>query len=130
MGHHRVIAQEIKMTRKPGFIYMYSANLGQEVAFSKLTGKVYCQDGVEYSREELQILGETGELLLAVHLVKNIFKGSEVIRYENRNETNDKRERIEGIENNGSGNASSSGFQIQTPTKSVNGCGHGDYGLY
>jgi hypothetical protein len=68
--------------RKPGFIYLYSGILKQEIAFSKKNGTVYCEDGVKYSLAELAALyGNGGTLPLPVHIVKTVFKDSEVIEY-------------------------------------------------
>jgi hypothetical protein len=61
--------------RKPGFVYVYSEILEQEIAWSKNTGIVYCQDGVKYSPAELKILHKGGaELPLAVHILKKFLK--------------------------------------------------------
>jgi len=35
--------------RKPGFIYMKSEILKQEIAMSEKTGRVYCEDKVQYA---------------------------------------------------------------------------------
>jgi hypothetical protein len=68
--------------RKPGFIYIYSDTLKEEIAFSKKTGSLWCEDGVKYSPEEIVILAESGVVIpLQVHLLKKIFKGSEIVRY-------------------------------------------------
>jgi hypothetical protein len=56
--------------RIPGFVYIYSANLKQEIALSEKTGVVYCQDKTRYTTNEVQILDHgCGEITLAVHLV-------------------------------------------------------------
>lgn len=65
------------MNHKPGFTYIYSGALQQEIAVSVKTGRVYCQDGVQYSFEEIQEIKKTcGELPLQVHLVKKHFGGT------------------------------------------------------
>jgi hypothetical protein len=74
---------------KPGFLYIYSDVLKQEVARSKKTGKVFCEDKiygtekhVEYSQREIQIMADAGVRIdLATHIVKKVF-GGEVIRIE------------------------------------------------
>jgi hypothetical protein len=77
---------------KPGFIYIYSDLLKQEIAMSKKTGVVYCEDSgpdgkhVQYSPKELEILKAEGSALsLAVHLVKKIIGGEIVERSGNNN---------------------------------------------
>lgn len=71
--------KEIK--QKPGFVYIDSKELNQVVAYSKKTGKAYCQDGTEYSAEECDILRKNGGINLAVHIVKGLFKGELVEKY-------------------------------------------------
>jgi hypothetical protein len=74
---------------KTGFLYIYSDVLKQEVAWSKKTGKVFCEDKVygtekhvEYSQQEIQIFQEAGmQVDIATHTVKKVF-GGEVIRIE------------------------------------------------
>jgi hypothetical protein len=39
---------------KPGFVYIYSELLKQEVAMNKKTGKVYCEDKTVYGPEEMR----------------------------------------------------------------------------
>jgi hypothetical protein len=61
---------------KPGWEYMYSDTLKQEVAVNIKTGKVYCEDGTIYSPEEIEIMKEAKqEIIPEVHLVKRIFGG-------------------------------------------------------
>ena len=56
---------------KPGFIYIKSEILKQEVALSEKTGWVYCEDGVKYSPQEIDILAEAGAVInLETHKVK------------------------------------------------------------
>jgi hypothetical protein len=75
--------------RKPGFAYFHSEMLEEDLALSNKTGTLYCQGGVKYTAAELEILNEAaGKLPLSVHLIKKVFKESEVIEYaENRTNT-------------------------------------------
>lgn len=69
---------------KPGFVYIKSDLLKQEIAFSKNTGWVYCEDGVRYNPDELTIFKKVGgELDIAMHMVKKII-GGEVIKIERK----------------------------------------------
>jgi len=71
---------------KPGFIYIRSDLLDQEVAFSIKTGWLFCEDGVRYSPAELEILGRNGGVLeMVVHRVKRVL-GGEVVELGKRNE--------------------------------------------
>ena len=64
---------------KSGFIYIKSDLLKQEVAISEKTGWLFCEDGVKYSPEELQIFGKSGiPITMAVHNVKKNI-GGEVV---------------------------------------------------
>lgn len=61
---------------KPGFTYIFSRTLQQEIAISDKTGRVYCSDGVQYSPEEVKEIQKTyGELPLQVHIIKKHFGG-------------------------------------------------------
>jgi hypothetical protein len=74
---------------QPGFIYIKSNELNQEVAFSLESGWVYCEDKgpdgklVNYSPEELKILNAdgTGKISMAVHMIKKIFRGR-IVQYD------------------------------------------------
>jgi hypothetical protein len=67
---------------KPGFTYIKSEILQQEVAFSEKTGWLYCEDGVKYSPNELLIIAEAGMVLdVLTHMVKKII-GGEVVKVE------------------------------------------------
>ncbi|GHT90507.1 hypothetical protein FACS1894137_19830 [Spirochaetia bacterium] len=62
---------------RPGWEYMNSAILGQEIAIHLETGRVYCADGVQYQPEEIAIMEKSGaEITLGVHLVKSLFEGT------------------------------------------------------
>lgn len=63
---------------KDGFQYFYSPQIGQKIAVSEKTGKVYCQDKTVYSLDEVKILDKAGGITKGVHLVKKIFLGSVV----------------------------------------------------
>jgi hypothetical protein len=61
---------------KPGWEYIYTDVLKQEIAVSKKTGKVYCEDGVIYSPEEIKIMDSVKQPIApGVHHVKKIFEG-------------------------------------------------------
>jgi hypothetical protein len=61
---------------KPGWEYLYSSTLNQEIAVNIKTGRVYCEDGTEYKPEELAIMDRAKqEIDLGVHLVKKAFGG-------------------------------------------------------
>lgn len=67
------------MNRKPGFIYIYSKALNQEIAMSEKTGKVYCSDGVTYEADEVARISKIyGEIPLSVHTLKKQFAGSKI----------------------------------------------------
>ena len=93
--------------RKPGWMYFKSEILNKEFALHEESGWVYFDDGVRYSPEELKILDESGGTIEpALHNVKMVFKGSEVVKYESHTGTNDKGKQIE----------SSGGKSINNPT--------------
>jgi hypothetical protein len=69
-------------------MYIKSAELNQEVAFSLKSGWVYCEDKgpdgklVNYSPEEIEILKVEGlKVTLGIHLVKKIF-GGRIVQYD------------------------------------------------
>jgi hypothetical protein len=62
--------------RKPGWHYIYSEELKQEIALSDKTGWVFCEDGVRYSPKEIELMRAKGMTIsLAAHLVKKQFGG-------------------------------------------------------
>jgi hypothetical protein len=74
---------------RPGWEYIYSNELKQEVAVNIKTGSVYCEDGTVYSPEELKIMGAAKQAVTPeVHLVKRVFGGEiiDFIHKENKNE--------------------------------------------
>jgi len=67
---------------KPGFIYILSDELKQEVALSEKSGWLICEDGVRYSPKELSILKEANARIdIFTHRVKKII-GGEVVSVE------------------------------------------------
>jgi hypothetical protein len=69
---------------KPGWEYIYSNVLKQEVAVNIKTGKVYCEDGTIYSPEEIKIMDSAKqEITPEVHHVKKIFGGA-IVGFEKR----------------------------------------------
>jgi hypothetical protein len=76
---------------KPGWEYMYSDTLKQEIAVNIKTGKVYCEDRTQYSLRELEIMkGAQLEITPEIHLAKKLFEGEivTVIHKENQNGRN------------------------------------------
>lgn len=80
---------------KDGFTYIYSEELGQKIAISDKTGKVYCQDKTVYSLDEVRLLEKAGGITKGVHLVKKIFSGSVVAAEPITKETSWKKEALE-----------------------------------
>ena len=73
---------------KPGWKYIYSDTLKQEIAVNIKTGKVYCEDGTVYSPEEIKIMDDARQKITPeVYLVKKIFGGeiTNFIHKEKRN---------------------------------------------
>jgi hypothetical protein len=61
---------------KPGWLYIYSEILKQEIALKLESGRVYCEDGTEYAMKEIDQMDKAGQVIdPGVHLVKRIFKG-------------------------------------------------------
>jgi hypothetical protein len=110
--------------RKEGFVYIKSEILKQEIAVSKKTGWVFCEDKVCYSPKEIAIMKEVGtEIDLCTHLVKKVFDG-EVVKIERSMGTNGQAKPIESGGGAGAANNSSAGEKIQ----STDGVGAGDGG--
>jgi len=59
--------------RNPNFVYMISDALQQELAISKKTGNVTCEDGVKYSYDEIILI--EGKLTIEAHRVKKLIGG-------------------------------------------------------
>lgn len=62
---------------KGDWTYKYSHVLGQEIAYDKNSGWLFCEDGVRYSPAELAKLKKhkDADFPLAVHLLKKHFDG-------------------------------------------------------
>jgi hypothetical protein len=74
---------------KPGWDYIYSDGLKQEVARNIKTGHVYCEDKTIYKPEEIKIMNNGKQKITPeAHLVKKVFGGeiAGFIHKENRNE--------------------------------------------
>jgi hypothetical protein len=72
---------------KPGWDYLYSNTLKQEVAVNKQTGTLYCEDRTVYSPDEIRTMGAAKqEITPEAHLVKRVFGGviTQFIRKENQ----------------------------------------------
>lgn len=64
------------MEKKPGFIYKYSEILRQNIALSRNTGWLYCEDGTKYSPREVECLRQTQtDTPVEVHILKHVFDG-------------------------------------------------------
>jgi hypothetical protein len=75
---------------KPDFIYIKSDHLKQEVAISKKTGWVYCEDGVKYSPQEMAIIEKAGSYIDAgIHAIKKII-GGEIVEVKDVRRSTDK----------------------------------------
>jgi hypothetical protein len=67
-------------TYKPGFIYIKSEILKQEIAMNIKTGRVYCEDGAQYNPGEILLFYEADvKIDVGTHVLKMIFEG-EVIK--------------------------------------------------
>lgn len=74
-------------TFKPGFTYIFSKTLDQEIALNQKTGKIYCEDGTVYTPEEIEVIrNHYGEIPLQVHILKKKFGG--IIINEQRTDSN------------------------------------------
>jgi hypothetical protein len=71
---------------KPGWDYIYSHTLQQEIAVHIKTGRVYCDDKTEYSPRELNAMKNAKqEITPEIHLVKKVF-GGEIINFIHKEE--------------------------------------------
>lgn len=62
--------------QKPGWKYIYSESLKQEIAVHLKTGWVYCKDGTRYSPKEIAMLKENKTIVTPkVHNIKKTFEG-------------------------------------------------------
>jgi hypothetical protein len=86
---------------KPGWEYIHSDTLRQEVAVNIKTGEVYCEDRTIYSPKEIKIMNDAKqEITPGVHRVKMIF-GGEIVSFK-ENGRNDQGAKSKG-ETNGPG---------------------------
>jgi hypothetical protein len=72
---------------KPGWEYIHSDTLQQEVALNMRTGKTYCEDKTVYGFREIEVMRDAKqEITPEIHLVKKIFEGEivNVIHKENK----------------------------------------------
>jgi hypothetical protein len=95
---------------RPGFMYIKSNELRQEIAFSLKSGWVYCEEKgpdekfINYSPEEIQMLNAdgTGMITLGVHLVKKVF-GGRIVQYDgpgpDNNGKSDEGKKLDSIAN-------------------------------
>jgi hypothetical protein len=97
---------------KPGFIYFQSDLIGQEIAMSEKTGRVYCADGVQYSLQEIMLLNDKkAEVQWGSHLVKKIF-GGEVVDVKRNIRGDGKAKPVESGKGNGALDDSNPGEKI------------------
>jgi hypothetical protein len=91
-----------KKEHQPGFIYIKSETLNQEIALSEKSGWVFCEDGTRYSPGEIKILdaGGNGVITQGVHNVKKVF-GGEVVKLERNIQGDGQKKPVES----GSGNS-------------------------
>jgi hypothetical protein len=118
---------------KPGFIYIYSELLNQEIAMSKKTGVVYCEDlgpdgkNVQYSPKEIEIIAREGGVLSPeVHAVKKVL-GGEIVE---RTGTGNQGERPAGKSTEGVDNAANPGGKIPGAPESGAGNESGELDIY
>ena len=79
--------------RKPGWEYIYSETLNQEIACHIKTGWVYCQDGTKYSPKEIDLLKEA-TIPKAVHDIKHLFDGTIIEVGERNNAKTEHKENV------------------------------------
>jgi hypothetical protein len=109
---------------KPGFVYIKSEILKQEIAMSIKTGRVYCEDKVRYSPQEIDLFRNAdAEIDLFTHLVKKVFEG-EVVKVERDIRGNGQAKPTESGAGNNTSDNTSSGKEI--PDANGNGAGGGD----
>jgi hypothetical protein len=117
-------------TYKPGFFYINSAILKQEVAMNVKTCRVYCEDGVLYSPQEILLFHEADtEIDVATHLVKKVF-GGEVVKVERNIHGNGQAIQIESGKGNGSLDNSNSGEKIPDAVGSGTESKNGELDIY
>jgi hypothetical protein len=98
---------------KPGFIYIKSGSLKQEIAVSIKTCRVYCEDGAMYSPQEMLLFYEAGvEVDAVAHVVKRIFNG-EVVKIERKMGASGRAKPVEIGSGTGAPDGSNPGEKIQ-----------------
>jgi hypothetical protein len=118
---------------KPGFIYIKSDLLKQEIAMSIKTGVVYCEDlgpdgkNVQYSPKEIEILAaEGGVLSPLVHAVKRM-AGGEIVEQSGAKDAG-KRPAGKGAES--SDNAANTSGKVDGASKNGAGNESGELDIY
>jgi hypothetical protein len=105
-----------KKERQPGFIYIKSEALNQEIALSEKSGWVFCEDKTRYSPGEIELLNTRDQVItLAVHNVKKVF-GGEVVKVERDIPGNGPAKQIESGSGNSVNNATNPGEKIPEAT--------------
>jgi hypothetical protein len=117
-------------TYKPGFLYFKSGNIKQEIAMNEKTGRVYCEDGAQYSPQEILLFYEAGvEIDAVTHVVKRVFNG-EVVRVERNVGTNGRAKQIEGGTGNANNNNASPGEKVADTNGNGKAQGNGELDIY
>jgi hypothetical protein len=117
-------------TYKPGFFYINSAILKHEVAMNVKTCRVYCEDGIQYSPQEILLFYEAGaEIDVGVHLVKKVF-GGEVIKVERNVYGNGEAKQIESRPGNATNDNGNLGKEMADTHGNGKDKGHGERDLY
>lgn len=61
--------------------YQFSELLNMDIAIAKDGSHIITNDGVRYSKSEIEILKTSGKINQKIHMVKKIFNPSEIIGY-------------------------------------------------
>jgi hypothetical protein len=117
-------------TYKPGFFYLKSAILKQEVAMDIKTCRIYCEDGVQYSPREILLFYDADiEIDVGTHLVKKVFDG-EVIKIERNVCGNGQTKPVESGEGNATNNNASPGEKMADTNGNGKAQGNGELDIY
>ena len=117
-------------TYKPGFFYINSAILKQEVAMNVKTCRVYCEDGVQYSPREILLFYEADcEIDVGIHLVKKVF-GGEVVKVERNIRGNGQAKQIESGKGNADDNNGNPGEKMAGTNGNGEAKGNGELDIY
>jgi hypothetical protein len=117
-------------TYKPGFVYYNSENLKQEIAMNRKTSRVYCEDGAQYSPQEMLLFYEAGiEIDAGVHIVKRVFNG-EVIKIERNVGAEGQAKQIESGTGNADDNNGNPGEKMADTNRNGTEQGNGELDLY